>query len=68
MGMSFLAGVPLAIPGLLVGWQRRRVAGTAGAGALAIVAVACYVFAARRAPCAKVICIVMASPLFLVLA
>jgi hypothetical protein len=69
MRTSFLVGVPLAI-GLLVGFlsRRRKLTGVAGAGALSLLSVGLFVFAAGALLREGMICIVMASPLFIVLA
>jgi len=69
MRTSFLVGVPLAI-GVLVGYlsRRRRLAGIAGASALSLLSVGLFVFAAGALLREGTICIVMAAPLFLVLA
>lgn len=66
---SFLVGVPVAA-GMLVGFigSRSRVAGMAGSSALSMLAIGLYVFAAGAFLREGMICIVMATPLFLVLA
>ncbi len=69
LAISFLAGVPLGI-GLLVGFmaRRNRSRGLAGAGTLSVAAILLYVFTAGAVLREGVICIVMAMPLFIVLA
>ena len=69
MLVSFLAGIPLAI-GLLVGYlaRRRRVTGIAGAAGMSGMAVCLFIFAAGALLREGMVCIVMATPIFVVLA
>lgn len=66
---SFLVGVPFAI-GMLVGFvaMRRRLVGVAGAGLLSTLSISLFVFAAGAWLREGTICIVMAIPIFIVLA
>jgi hypothetical protein len=68
MLLSFLAGIPMSI-GVIVGFasSRRRMAGAAGAGALATLSISLFVFAAGAVLREGFICIVMAFPIFLVM-
>ena len=69
MRISFLVGAPLAI-GVMVGYLslRRRLGGWATATVLSQLSVGLFVFIAGALLREGVICIVMAAPLFLVLA
>lgn len=69
MRTSFLVGAPLAI-GVLVGHlaRRRKLTGVAGASALSLLSVGLFVFAVGAFLREGTICIVMAAPLFIVLA
>jgi len=66
MLVSFLAGIPLAM-GVLVALlsRRRKLGGLAGAGALGMLSIFLFVFAAGALLREGMICIVMALPFFL---
>jgi len=69
MLVSFLAGIPFAM-GLLIGYhvKRRKLVGLAGSSTLSVLSIALVVFAAGAFLREGTICIVMALPIFFVLA
>lgn len=67
MLVSFLAGIPFSI-GILIGYisRRRLLTGPAGSSVLSVVALGLFIFAAGALLREGTICIVMATPLFLI--
>lgn len=69
MLVSFLAGIPFAM-GMLISYfvKRRKLAGWVGSGTLSLLSIVLVVFAAGALLREGTVCIVMALPIFIVLA